>query len=33
MAYYLLQNEERQKDELAEEAAVGLERMKARGSL
>jgi len=33
MAYYLLKNEELQKDELAQEAAAGLERMKAKGSL
>jgi hypothetical protein len=33
MAFYLLQNEEYQKDELAHEAAAGLERLKAKGSL
>jgi hypothetical protein len=33
MAFYLFQNEERQIDELAQDAAAGLDRMKARGSV
>jgi len=32
MAYYFLQNEARQQDELAQEAAAGLELMKVKGS-
>jgi len=31
MAYFLLEREEQQKEELAQDAAVSLERMKAKG--